>query len=187
MSPTTSREFERTLPCGRSCCMTSFGLRGSVTSRALKLLGADSCASHRMRRPSFVACMPMPSPMPPKTPSSCWASNFMLSDSVFDACAPRFSDPLIAILTPFVVAVCRRLRPASRGRHENPPWWGGLLDQPQNLRSMLAACSTFPTAMRVAMVLIEITRASGFFSVLRSCRGRFSAANRRALRTDDIR
>src|SRR2546423_5394018 len=53
-------------------CTTTLGLRGSVTSTAVKFFGADSCASHRMRRPPRASCMPMPSPMPPKPWSSWW-------------------------------------------------------------------------------------------------------------------
>ncbi|RYF36872.1 MAG: tripartite tricarboxylate transporter substrate binding protein, partial [Comamonadaceae bacterium] len=38
-----------------------------------------------MRRPSFASCSPMPSPRPPKPPSSCWLSSFMLRASVWSA------------------------------------------------------------------------------------------------------
>ncbi len=57
--------------CGRSVWHTTFGLRGSETSTAVKFFGALSCASHRMRRPSGAIWIDMPSPMPPK-PSSIW-------------------------------------------------------------------------------------------------------------------
>ena len=49
----------------------SRGVRGSVTSTPVKFFGADSCASHRMRRPSRASCIAIPSPIPPK-PSSSW-------------------------------------------------------------------------------------------------------------------
>ena len=61
-----SSELERTSLCGRSVWQTTFGLRGSDTSTAVKFFGALSCASQRMRRPSFAMSMDMPSPMPPK-------------------------------------------------------------------------------------------------------------------------
>ena len=70
MSPTTSSEFERMKLCGRSVCTTTFGLRGSDTSTAVKFFGALSCASQMMRRPSLAIWIDMPSPMPPKPPSS---------------------------------------------------------------------------------------------------------------------
>src|SRR3954447_19856998 len=54
---------------GRSVWQTTFGLRGSETSTAVKFFGALSCASQRMRRPSFATCTDMPSPIPPKTAS----------------------------------------------------------------------------------------------------------------------
>src|SRR5689334_13532118 len=76
--PATSSELERILACGRSVCTTTFGLRGSVTSTAVKFLGALSCASQRMRRPPFASCSDMPSPMPPWPFSVCCASSFML-------------------------------------------------------------------------------------------------------------
>src|SRR3954453_9338745 len=69
MSPTVSNEFERILVCGNSARLTIFGDFGSLTSTAVKFIGALSCASHRMRRPSLATCIDMPSPMPPK-PSS---------------------------------------------------------------------------------------------------------------------
>src|SRR5580658_4149622 len=69
MSPTVSSELERICDCGRSRRATILGLFGSVTSTAVKFFGALSCASHRMRRPSFVSCIDMPSPIPPN-PSS---------------------------------------------------------------------------------------------------------------------
>src|SRR5512145_1621853 len=77
-SPETSSEFERIWACGRSVCTTTFGERGSVTSTAVKFLGALSCASHSTRRPSRASCIDMPSPMPPKPLSVCCASSFML-------------------------------------------------------------------------------------------------------------
>ena len=70
MSPETSSEFERMKLCGRSVCTTTFGLRGSETSTAVKFFGALSCASQMMRRPSFATWIAMPSPMPPKPSSS---------------------------------------------------------------------------------------------------------------------
>ena len=73
MSPTTSSEFERMWLCGRSVCVTTFGLRGSETSTAVKFFGALSCASQMMRRPSLAIWIDMPSPMPPKPASSWWA------------------------------------------------------------------------------------------------------------------
>ena len=66
MLPQVSSEFERTLACGRSVWHTTFGLRGSDTSTAVKFFGALSCASQMMRRPSGAICTDMPSPMPPK-------------------------------------------------------------------------------------------------------------------------
>src|ERR1700722_8566863 len=69
MSPTVSSEFDRMCDCGRSRRATILGFFGSVTSTAVKFYGALSCASHRMRRPSLVSCIDMPSPMPPN-PSS---------------------------------------------------------------------------------------------------------------------
>ena len=63
--PTTSSEFERTLACGSSVWTTTLGARGSLTSTPVKFFGADSCASHRMRRPSRASWIAMPSPMPP--------------------------------------------------------------------------------------------------------------------------
>ena len=42
------------------------GFRGSVTSTAVTSFGADSWASHRMRRPSRAIWMAMPSPQLPK-------------------------------------------------------------------------------------------------------------------------
>src|SRR5580658_4057492 len=65
MSPTVSSELERICDCGRSRRATIFGFFGSVTSTAVKFFGALSCASHRMRRPSFASCIDMPSPIPP--------------------------------------------------------------------------------------------------------------------------
>src|ERR1700684_3434660 len=78
MSPQTSSELERTCLCGRSVCTITFGLLGLVTSTPVKFLGADSCASHRMRRPPLASWRLMPSPMPPKPASSSWARSFML-------------------------------------------------------------------------------------------------------------
>src|SRR4051812_19440025 len=69
MSPTVSNEFERILVCGNSARLTIFGDFGSLTSTAVKFIGALSCANHRMRRPSLATCIDMPSPMPPN-PSS---------------------------------------------------------------------------------------------------------------------
>ena len=73
MLPQVSSEFERILACGRSVWHTTFGLRGSDTSTAVKFFGALSCASQMMRRPSGAICTDMPSPMPPKPPSMSWA------------------------------------------------------------------------------------------------------------------
>jgi hypothetical protein len=42
-----------------------------VTSSPVKFLGAFSWAIHMMRRPSRVSWIDIPSPMPPKPPSSC--------------------------------------------------------------------------------------------------------------------
>ena len=64
-----SSEFDRILACGKSVWHTTFGLRGSDTSTAVKFFGALSCASQMMRRPSGAICTDMPSPMPPKPPS----------------------------------------------------------------------------------------------------------------------
>ncbi len=69
MFPQVSSEFERILACGRSVWQTTFGLRGSETSTAVKFFGALSCASQMMRRPSGAICTDMPSPMPPKPAS----------------------------------------------------------------------------------------------------------------------
>src|SRR5581483_1509013 len=73
MSPDSSSELERIYGFGSSVCTTSFGLRGSETSTPVKFLGALSCASQMMRRPSLAICTDMPSPMPPNPPRSCWA------------------------------------------------------------------------------------------------------------------
>src|SRR3954453_22405057 len=75
MFPQVSSEFERMWACGRSVCTTTLGLRGSDTSTAVKFFGALSCASHRMRRPSGVIWIDMPSPMPPKPSSRWWLSS----------------------------------------------------------------------------------------------------------------
>src|SRR5512144_812340 len=75
MSPDNSSEFERIYGLGRSVCATTFGLRGSDTSTAVKFFGALSCASQMMRRPSLAICTDMPSPMPPKPPRSFCASS----------------------------------------------------------------------------------------------------------------
>src|SRR5437763_8619634 len=87
MFPQVSSEFERMCACGRSVCTTTLGLRGSETSTAVKFFGALSCASQMMRRPSGAICTDMPSPMPPKPPSSCWASSlkFQHTGSYFAA------------------------------------------------------------------------------------------------------
>src|SRR5262249_14375435 len=74
MLPAVSSELERMWLCGRSVWHTTFGLRGSETSTAVKFFGALSCASHRMRRPSGAIWIDMPSPMPPK-PSSMWCES----------------------------------------------------------------------------------------------------------------
>jgi len=100
-SPQTSSEFERILLCGSSVWTTIFRLRGSVTSTAVKFFGAPSCPSHMMRLPSAVFDMPMPSPMPPKPPRSCWEINFMFSASVCDADLPGFNAPLTAMFSSF--------------------------------------------------------------------------------------
>ncbi len=75
MLPQVSSEFERMLACGRSVWHTTFGLRGSDTSTAVKFFGALSCASQMMRRPSGAICTDMPSPMPPKPPSMSLANS----------------------------------------------------------------------------------------------------------------
>src|SRR5882762_3096558 len=75
-----SGELERIWACGRSVCTITFGARGSLTSTAVKFLGALSCASHSTRRPSRERCSAMPSPMPPNPLRPCWASSFMLRD-----------------------------------------------------------------------------------------------------------
>jgi hypothetical protein len=41
----------------------------------VKFFGALSCANHMMRRPSLAMVIDMPSPIPPKPPSSCCASS----------------------------------------------------------------------------------------------------------------
>src|SRR5579871_4982507 len=64
--------------CGRSVCTITFGARGSVTSTAVKFLGALSCASHSTRRPSRASCIDIPSPMPPWPFRVCCARSFML-------------------------------------------------------------------------------------------------------------
>src|SRR5437016_7674390 len=79
-SPETSSELERIWACGRSVCTMTFGARGSLTSTAVKFLGALSCASHSTRRPSRERCSAMPSPMPPIPLRPCWASSVMLRD-----------------------------------------------------------------------------------------------------------
>ena len=71
-SPSSSRLFDRMSPCGRSVWRMTEGLRGSVTSTAVKFLGADSWPSHRMRRPSRASWIAMPSPTLPKPPRSLW-------------------------------------------------------------------------------------------------------------------
>ncbi len=88
MSPTTSSELDRILACGNSVCTTILGFFGSVTSTPVKFLGADSCAIHKMRRPSDVCCTDMPSPIPPKPPNSWWANNFILCESVWSLRPP---------------------------------------------------------------------------------------------------
>src|SRR5215467_1607512 len=75
MSPDSSSELDRMCGLGRSVCTTTFGLRGSETSTAVKFFGALSCASQMMRRPSFAIWTDMPSPMPPKPPRSFCASS----------------------------------------------------------------------------------------------------------------
>src|SRR6187402_723181 len=67
---------------GRSVWQTTFGLRGSDTSTAVKFFGALSCASQRMRRPSGAICTDMPSPMPPKPSSMWWESSLKFQMTV---------------------------------------------------------------------------------------------------------
>src|SRR5262245_42555059 len=85
--PQVSSELERMCACGRSVCTTTLGLRGSDTSTAVKFFGALSCAIHMMRRPSGAIWIDMPSPMPPKPSSSCWANSlkFQQTGSYFAA------------------------------------------------------------------------------------------------------
>src|SRR5262245_8139031 len=75
MSPDSSSELDRMQGFGKSVCTTTFGLRGSETSTAVKFLGALSCASQMMRLPSLATCTDMPSPIPPKPPRSFCASS----------------------------------------------------------------------------------------------------------------
>src|SRR6516165_10052574 len=75
MSSDSSSELDRIYGLGRSVCTTTFGLRGSETSTAVKFFGALSCASQTMRRRSFAIWTDMPSPMPPKPPRSFCASS----------------------------------------------------------------------------------------------------------------
>src|SRR5262249_45863942 len=83
-----SSHFERTLACCSSFCTTIFGFFGSVPSTGVKSLGPASCPIHRIRRPSFASCIPMPSPIPPKPASSWCDSSFMLSESALSGRAP---------------------------------------------------------------------------------------------------
>src|SRR5205085_9424463 len=92
MCPQVASELERMWLCGRSVWQTTFGLRGSDTSTAVKFFGALSWASQMMRRPSGAICTDMPSPMPPKPPSRWWDSSlkFQLtvpSDAALPGCA----------------------------------------------------------------------------------------------------
>src|SRR5215831_16459175 len=82
VSPTRSREFERTRSCGSLVCVTRCGLDGSVTSTTEKLIGAHSWAMYMMRRPSRVFCSPIPSPPLPKPPRSLWPIKRMFLLSV---------------------------------------------------------------------------------------------------------
>jgi hypothetical protein len=68
--PARSSEFDRILSCGSWLWKITAGLRGSLTSTAVMLPGADSCASHSTRRPSAASWMAMPSPQLPKPFSS---------------------------------------------------------------------------------------------------------------------
>src|SRR5258707_3287250 len=99
MSPTVSSEFERILACGRSARATIFGWRGSLTSTAVKFLGALSWAIHRMRLPSLASCIDMPSPMPPNPSSALCPSSLK-----FQISEPPFVLPLSAI-HPLPIAV----------------------------------------------------------------------------------
>src|SRR5215510_11814157 len=74
--------------------MMTEGLRGSVTSTAVKFLGADSWPSHRMRRPSLGSWMAMPSPTLPNPPRSLWPMSFIFFDSA-PFCAMEVSRPAI--------------------------------------------------------------------------------------------
>src|ERR1700749_417312 len=87
MLPQVSSGFERILACCRSVWQTTFGLRGSETSTAVKFFGALSWASQMMRRPSGAICTDMPSPMPPKPPSRLWESNLKFQVPVPSALA----------------------------------------------------------------------------------------------------
>src|SRR5262249_60011011 len=67
--PVVSSEFERILAWGRSVWQTTFGLRGSDTSTAVKFFGALSWASQMMRRPARAVFTHIPSPLPPQPPT----------------------------------------------------------------------------------------------------------------------
>src|SRR5262249_16022625 len=82
MSPTRSREFDRTCACGSLVWVQRCGLDGSVTSRTEKFIGAHSWAMYMIRRPSLVFCSPMPSPPLPKPPKSLWPIKRMFLLSV---------------------------------------------------------------------------------------------------------
>src|SRR5262249_51944836 len=82
VSPTRSREFDRTRSCGSLVWVTTCGLDGSVTSTTEKLIGAHSWAMYMMRRPSRVFCSPIPSPPLPKPPRSLWPIKRMFLLSV---------------------------------------------------------------------------------------------------------
>ena len=64
----------------------------------VKFFGADSCASHSMRRPSLVICMLMPSPMPPNPASSLWDTSFMLREMV---CAAWLCGDMVGFIASF--------------------------------------------------------------------------------------
>src|SRR5262249_46826062 len=92
VSPTRSREFDRTRSCGSLVWVTTCGLDGSVTSTTEKLIGAHSWAMYMMRRPSRVFCSPIPSPPLPKPPRSLWPIKRMFLLSVPSAVAGALID-----------------------------------------------------------------------------------------------
>src|SRR5579883_27743 len=132
MSPTVSSEVERRCICGRSARATSLGVRGSLTSTAVKFFGALSCASHRIRRPSFASCSDMPSPIPPKPSSVLCPSSLKFQINVSLRLLPlsAISVPLARVTQQIIVGTwldvafdraVRQLRDGAHGRLRDAP------------------------------------------------------------------